>query len=43
LEQFEYLDLEKPTTGLGIVNGYAGEGILRLILLHLLDLSWMKW
>ena len=35
-------DLDKPPSGMGLLTGYAGEGMLRLTAINQTDLSWMK-
>ena len=42
MEQITPLDLEKAPTGTGLLNGYAGEGLLRLTALNRTNISWMK-
>lgn len=41
LKQIPDLDMEKAPTSTGLLNGYAGEGMLRLTLLDQTNLSWM--
>ena len=41
LKQLPDLDMEKPPAGTGLLNGYVGEGMLRLTVLNQTDTSWM--
>jgi len=41
LKQIPALDMEKAPTGTGLLNGYAGEGLLRLTALNPTNTSWM--
>lgn len=34
--------MEKPPATMGLLSGYAGEGLLRLTALNSTDLSWMQ-
>ena len=36
------LDMEKAPSGMGLLNGYAGEGMMRLTAIHKADLLWMR-
>ena len=40
LNQIEDLDTEKPPVSMGLLTGYAGEGLLRLEALRKTDHSW---
>lgn len=42
LRQIPNLDMEKPLVTMGLLSGYAGEGLLRLTILNSTDLSWMQ-
>jgi len=42
LAQIPDLDREKPPASTGLLNGYAGEGMLRLTALNQADRSWMQ-
>ncbi|MDR2913850.1 MAG: hypothetical protein LBV74_03295 [Tannerella sp.] len=42
LEQIPNLDLEKVPVSMGLLNGYAGEGLLRLTALAQTNKSWMQ-
>jgi hypothetical protein len=42
LKQIPDLDMEKPPVGTGLLNGYAGEGMLRLTALDQSNRSWMN-
>jgi hypothetical protein len=42
LKQTPALDMEKPPAGTGLLNGYAGEGMLRLIALNQANTSWIQ-
>jgi hypothetical protein len=42
LKQIPDLDMEKAPAGTGILNGYAGEGMLRLTALDQTNISWMQ-
>ena len=42
LKQIPDLDMEKTPVSMGLLTGYAGEGLLRLTVLHQTDLSWME-
>jgi hypothetical protein len=42
LEQIPDLDMEKPPAGMGLLTGYAGEGLLRLAALDSTTASWMQ-
>ena len=42
LKQIQDLDREKPPAGMGLLTGYAGEGILRLTALNQTNRSWMN-
>ena len=35
------LDLEKPTVSMGLLSGYAGEGLMRLTALNKANMSWI--
>lgn len=39
--QIRDLDMEKAPTGTGLLNGYAGEGMLRMVALNQTNTSWM--
>jgi hypothetical protein len=41
LKRMPDLDMEKPPVSMGLLNGYAGEGMLRLATLDSTDMSWM--
>ena len=41
LKQIPALDMEKTPTGMGILSGYAGEGLLRLTAINQKNTSWM--
>lgn len=41
LKQIPALEMEKPPADTGLLNGYAGEGMLRLAALGQTDYSWM--
>ena len=41
LQQISDLDMDKAPSGMGLLNGYAGEGMLRLTALNQTDTSWM--
>jgi hypothetical protein len=41
LKQIPDLDKEKPPVSMGLLNGYAGEGMLRLTTLDSMHVSWM--
>lgn len=41
LQQIQELDMGKPPASMGLLNGYAGEGMLRLTALNQTDMSWM--
>ena len=41
LEQIPALDMDKPPAGMGLLYGYAGEGMLRLTALCQTNRSWM--
>lgn len=41
LGQIPNLDMRKSPTGIGLLNGYAGEGMLRLTVLEQTNISWM--
>ncbi|RHJ85302.1 hypothetical protein DW103_03620 [Parabacteroides sp. AM08-6] len=41
LKRMPALDMEKAPVSTGLLNGYAGEGMLRLTLLNQTNLSWM--
>jgi hypothetical protein len=40
LKQIPDLDMSKPPTGMGLLTGYAGEGMLRLTALDSTNVSW---
>ena len=42
LKQIPDLDMEKPPAAMGLLNGYAGEGMLRLTALKRTNMSWMQ-
>jgi hypothetical protein len=42
LKQIPALDMEKAPTGTGLLNGYAGEGMLRLTAIEPSNISWMN-
>jgi len=42
LKQITDLDMEKPPVGTGLLNGYAGEGMLRLTAFDQTNMSWMN-
>jgi hypothetical protein len=42
LEQIPDLDMEKPPAGTGLLNGYTGEGMLRLTAIDSSNISWMQ-
>ena len=43
IENFQSdLDFEQPPTDMGLINGYAGEGMLRLSAINITNLSWMN-
>lgn len=42
LKQIPDLDMEKPPVGTGLLNGYAGEGMIRLTALDRTSISWMN-
>jgi hypothetical protein len=42
LTQIPALDMEKTPVGTGLLNGYAGEGMLRLTALNQINISWMN-
>ena len=42
LKQLPDLDMEKQPVSMGLLSGYAGEGLLRLTALNSTDLSWMQ-
>lgn len=42
LKHIPDLDIEKPPIGTGLLNGYAGEGMLRLTVLEQTNMLWMK-
>lgn len=42
LKQLPNLDMEKPPATMGLLSGYAGEGLLRLTVLNSTDLSWIQ-
>jgi hypothetical protein len=42
LKQIPDLDMEKTPTGTGLLNGYAGEAMLRLTALNQTKISWMQ-
>jgi hypothetical protein len=42
LKQIPDLDMEKAPTGTGLLTGYAGEGMMRLMALHQSNRSWMN-
>jgi len=41
LNQIPDIDMEKPPVSMGLFNGYAGEGMLRLIVLNQKNMSWI--
>ena len=41
LQQIPEMDMEKAPSGMGLLNGYAGEGMLRLTALNQTNMSWM--
>lgn len=41
LKQIPDLDMDKAPTGTGLLHGYAGESMLRLLMLDQTDISWM--
>ena len=40
LKQLPDLEMEKQPSGMGLLNGFAGEGMLRLGVLHQTNMSW---
>ena len=42
LKQLPDLDMEKQPVSMGLLSGYAGEGLLRLTALNSTYLSWMQ-
>ena len=42
LKQIQVLDMEKAPVSAGLLNGYAGEGMLRLIALNRMNISWIN-
>ncbi len=42
LQQIPGLDMEKSPVSTGLLDGYAGEGMLRLVVLGQTDMSWMN-
>lgn len=42
LKQIPDLDIEKAPVGTGLLNGYAGEGMMRLTALDRTNISWMN-
>lgn len=42
LKQIPDLDIEKAPVGIGLLNGYAGEGMMRLAALDRTNISWMN-
>ena len=42
LKQIPALDMEKSRTGMGLLTGYAGEGMLRLVVINQTNISWMN-
>jgi hypothetical protein len=42
LKQTPDLDMEKPPANMGLLTGYAGEGLLRLAALDSMNVSWMQ-
>lgn len=42
LKQIPNLDMEKSPVGTGLLNGYAGEGMMRLTALDQTNISWMN-
>ena len=42
LKQIPKLDMEKPPVSMGLLTGYAGEGMLRLTALGSANQSWMN-
>lgn len=42
LKQIPNLDMEKSPVGTGLLNGYAGEGMMRLTALDRTNISWMN-
>lgn len=42
LQQIPNLDIEKSPANMGLLTGYAGEGILRLTALNQTNISWMN-
>jgi len=43
LKQIPDLDMEKPPSSMGLLSGYAGEGMLRLMTLDQTNMSWMQF
>lgn len=41
LKQIPELDIERPPAAMGLLSGYAGEGLLRLTALDATNMSWM--
>ena len=41
-KQISNLDMEKAPTDMGLLNGYAGEGMLRLTALDETNMSWVN-
>ena len=42
LEQLPDLDMDKPSANMGILNGYTGEGMMRLTSLNQKNISWLS-
>ena len=42
LKQIPDLNMEKPPVSMGLLTGYAGEGMIRLTVLNQTDISWMQ-
>lgn len=42
LKQIPNLDMEKAPTGTGLLNGYAGEGMIRLTALKEVNIAWVN-
>ena len=42
LKQIPDLDMEKPPAAMGLLTGYAGEGLLRLAALNQTNLTWIN-
>ena len=40
-KQIQSMNMEKPPVNMGLLTGYAGEGLLRLTVINKTDMSWM--